>query len=314
MRQDKLVSVIIPFYNTDIRFMQEAVDSVIRQTYEHWELLLVDDGSDLESTACAKHYAEQHPGKIQYLEHPGHQNLGISPTCQLGITRAKGTYIALLDSDDVWLPQKLAQQVAIMDAQPEVGMLYGRAKYWHSWTGLEEDLDRDYVPALGLEAGSLMQPPRFTTLILEGKIMVPCPCSIMVRADTARIAGGFDSLANMYSDQRFYAKVGLIAGVMAANDCWDLYRQHPASICATEKNNEQEWRSAFLLWARDHLQDSGTNNADLLQALRRQLWLHRQPSMPFPRATRQTLRWLKKWCLNLEKALFPASVRRWFWT
>src|ERR1700691_6786421 len=103
------VSIITPFYNTE-RFLQEAIESVLAQTYSNWELLLVDDGSTDGSTAIAHRYADRAPAKIRYLAHPGRENRGLSASRNLGIAGAGGEFLALLDADDVWLPQKLEQQ------------------------------------------------------------------------------------------------------------------------------------------------------------------------------------------------------------
>src|SRR5215217_1612808 len=164
MNSKPLVSVVIIFLNTE-KFIEEAIQSVFAQTYDNWELLLVDDGSTDASTQIALGYAEQHPGKVMYLEQPGHQNRGASVSRNLGISNAKGEYIAFLDSDDVWLPQKLEQQVAIMDSHPEAEMLYGLTQYWHSWTGNPADLQRDFVPELGVQANTLFEPPSLLTLL-----------------------------------------------------------------------------------------------------------------------------------------------------
>ena len=114
MSNKPLVSAIIIFLNAE-KFIEEAIESVFAQTYENWELLLVDDGSTDSSTRIALRYAEQHHDKVRYLEHSGHQNLGMSAARNLGISHAKGAYLAFLDADDVWLPRKLEQQVAIMN-------------------------------------------------------------------------------------------------------------------------------------------------------------------------------------------------------
>src|SRR5918994_2063107 len=105
MSGKSLVSCIVIFLDEE-RFIEEAIKSVFAQTYENWELLLVDDGSTDGSTQIALRYAERHPGKVRYLEHPGHQNRGMSASRNLGISQAKGEYVALLDADDVWLPHK----------------------------------------------------------------------------------------------------------------------------------------------------------------------------------------------------------------
>ncbi len=113
-KDKKLVSVVISFLNEE-NFLTEAIDSVIKQDYPCWELLLVDDGSTDKSTGIAKIYAAQNPDKIKYLEHEGHLNKGLSASRNMGINQAKGELVALLDADDVWLPNKLSHQVAILN-------------------------------------------------------------------------------------------------------------------------------------------------------------------------------------------------------
>ena len=125
MTGQPLISAITIFLNGE-RFIREAIDSVLAQTYQNWELLLVDDGSTDGSSAIALEYARRFPGKIRYLEHDGHQNLGMSASRNAGIRQARGKYIALLDADDVWLPLKFERQAAFMEAHPDVGLLCGR--------------------------------------------------------------------------------------------------------------------------------------------------------------------------------------------
>ena len=103
VKSEDLVTVIVIFLD-EARFIQEAIDSVLVQSYPHWELLLIDDGSRDQSSGIARSIADQRPGKIRYLEHAGHQNLGMSASRNLGIRHAKGKYIAFLDADDVWSP------------------------------------------------------------------------------------------------------------------------------------------------------------------------------------------------------------------
>src|SRR5689334_5372936 len=118
MNNKLLVSIITPFFNTE-NFLQEAIESVIYQTYENWELLLIDDGSTDNSMRIAQEYAAKYPDKIRYLEHHKHQNRGKSTSRNLGINHAKGEYICFLDADDVFMPLKLEKQLAILAAYPE---------------------------------------------------------------------------------------------------------------------------------------------------------------------------------------------------
>jgi glycosyltransferase involved in cell wall biosynthesis len=173
-----LVSGITIFFNTE-KYIEEAIASVFAQTYDNWELLLVDDGSTDGSTAIAKRYAQQYPEKVRYLEHEGHQNRGMSATRNLGIRNAKGEYIAFLDADDVWLPQKLEQQLAIMDSQPEAKVVFGPTQYWYSWTGNPQDTQRNAIRELWLPSNQLFQPPTLLALFLKRKANTPATCSVI---------------------------------------------------------------------------------------------------------------------------------------
>ncbi len=100
MSQDPLVSAIVIFFNAE-QFLREAVDSVFAQTYDNWELLLVDDGSTDGSISIARSYADRHPERVDYLQHEHQGNRGRSTSRNLGISHARGQYVALLDADDV---------------------------------------------------------------------------------------------------------------------------------------------------------------------------------------------------------------------
>src|SRR5689334_8717967 len=114
MNEHPLVSAVIIFFNGE-NFLKESIESVRAQTYPNWELLLADDGSTDGSPALARRYAEAEPSRIKYLEHPGHENRGKNAARNLGVRHARGKYIAPLDHDDVWLPNKLEEQVAILE-------------------------------------------------------------------------------------------------------------------------------------------------------------------------------------------------------
>jgi len=201
-----LVSVIIIFLDARAYF-QEAIESVLAQTYPHWELWLVDDGSVDGSIALAQGYAEQYPQRVHYLAHPGRGHRGMSATRNVGLRHARGEYVALLDADDVWLPHKLEQQVAFLEAHPEAGMLYAPTQYWYSWQGAQAD-QPDFVPELGVEPNVLVQPPALLVRFLQQKAKPPGTCSVLMRRTMVERLGGFvESFQGMYEDQAFFSKV-----------------------------------------------------------------------------------------------------------
>jgi glycosyltransferase involved in cell wall biosynthesis len=317
MSSGSLVSVIIIFLNAE-SFIEEAIESVLAQTYQRWELLLVDDGSSDASTEIARRCAVQNHKQVRYLEHPGHQNRGMGASRNLGIRQAQGEYVAFLDADDVWLPQKLERQVTILNSQPEAAMLYGNTRYWHSWTGNTEDRQRDYVPELGVQTNTLVHPPRLLPLFLKGKAAVPCPCSILVRRDALEQIGGFEeSFHGMYEDQAFYAKICLARPIFVSSECLDLYRQHPDSTCSVTANagDSRSARLSFLNWLATYMSEHKVTDSEVWQALRRELWLHGHPTrLSLPESTHGLLRWTKKWLLRLEEWTVPGPIRRWLWS
>lgn len=102
-----LISIILPTYNR-AHFLPRALDSVFAQTYANWELILIDDGSTDDTAAVTEKYADS---RVVYLFQ---ENRGVSAARNYGIERCRGEFIALLDSDDEWLPAKLQIQLRHM--------------------------------------------------------------------------------------------------------------------------------------------------------------------------------------------------------
>jgi glycosyltransferase involved in cell wall biosynthesis len=303
-----LVSVIVIFLDAE-PFIQEAIGSVFAQTYGTWELLLVDDGSSDGSTEIARQYVEEHPERVRFLEHPGHANRGMSAARNLGIRDARGEYIAFLDADDVWMPHKLEQQVAILDAHPAAAMVYGLDQWWYSWTGKAEDQRRDSTHPLGVPANSLIEPPSLILLFfLTQRATIPNPSAILVRREIMEQVNGFEeAFRGLYEDQAFYAKVCLRAPVFAANACWSRYRQHPDSSVAVTRRAGQEYstRLAFLRWLAAYLTEEGLGEPEIWKALRRQLRRYRHPTLA---------RWLdaaRGLLVAIAGRTLPLPARRW---
>ena len=103
-----LVSIIMPSWNTD-RFMAETIQSVIDQTYTNWELLIVDDCSTDNTDEVVASFKDD---RIKYFHNE--KNSGAALTRNRAMREARGEWIAFLDSDDLWMPEKLERQIAFM--------------------------------------------------------------------------------------------------------------------------------------------------------------------------------------------------------
>ncbi|MCH9049030.1 MAG: glycosyltransferase family 2 protein [Proteobacteria bacterium] len=113
MSQQNLVSIIMPAYNAD-KYIRDGIESVLSQTYQEWELLIVNDCSQDSTAKIVEEYCAQ-DDRIKFYHNE--ENSGPAMTRNNAINRAKGRFIAFLDSDDIWLPEKLDKQVSAMMAK-----------------------------------------------------------------------------------------------------------------------------------------------------------------------------------------------------
>jgi len=253
MSEESLVSVVIIFRDA-ASFLDQAVESVFAQTYSNWDLVLVDDGSTDGSSRLAIRWAEEHAGRVAYLAHPNHTNRGMSASRNLGIRHSRGAYLSFLDADDVWFPNTLAEQVALLQTWTAAAMVYGPIQWWYSWTHRPEDQERDFVEHLGVPAETLVHPPALLPRFLRNKAAVPS--GFLVRRATVERVGGFENaFRGEYEDQAFCAKICLEFPVFASGRCWYRYRQHPDSCVAVALKTGQSRaaRLFFLEWLASYL-------------------------------------------------------------
>ena len=109
MKDNGLVSVIMPSYNT-AKYIADSIESILNQTYPYWELIVVDDCSTDDTDIVVANYLSDE--RIHYLKNE--KNSGAAVSRNYALREARGKWIAFLDSDDVWLPEKLEKQIAFM--------------------------------------------------------------------------------------------------------------------------------------------------------------------------------------------------------
>lgn len=117
------VSVIISVYNGE-RYLAEAIDSVLAQTYQDFELILIDDGS----TDRTKEIIQSYP-TIRYFYQ---ENQGVAAARNLGVAQSRGDYLTFLDADDLWLPEKLALQIEAFAGNPHLDIVTGHIQQFVS--------------------------------------------------------------------------------------------------------------------------------------------------------------------------------------
>lgn len=310
-----LVSVIMPFLNSQL-YIEEAIESVLHQTYSTWELLLVDDGSNDRSSDIALHYTQKYPEKIRYFEHEGHQNCGASASRNLAFRNSKGKYIAFLDSDDVWLPFNLEHFTNILDSYLHADIVYGPTQWWYSWTGDPEDINRDSICNLRVQPNQIVEPPKlFAPFFLTQTAISPCTCSLILRREVIEAVNGFENeFRYIYTDQVFYTKLFLKSSTFITSECGAKYRQHPTSSCATVEKTGKVFaaRSRFLFWLESYVLEQGVKDPDILVALQKAMWVYRHPILPKIIPQIQLIaKQLKRLSEAIAKRTLSLKTRRW---
>ncbi|MBR0797137.1 glycosyltransferase [Bradyrhizobium jicamae] len=264
------VSVITPFLNAEA-YLGDAIASVRSQTFQEWELLLIDDGSTDRSLAIAQAAAAQ-DNRVRLIDHAAQSNRGAAAARNAGIAAANGEFVAFLDADDLFDATKLTEDVALIRANPTAMMLYGPTRWWYP--GEEQ---RDWVEDMSAQAGTLHRPPKLLKdVLLLQKGEVPCTCSVLIRRSAIAGGQGFDEGLALYEDQTLWVRLFLRHPVLVSNVARAVYRQHPASTSAIASNaglydrfEPHAARKKFLEWVAQHFSESGVRDPAIDRALRR---------------------------------------------
>lgn len=308
------VSVVMIFFQAE-RFIEEAIGSVLAQTFERFELLLVDDGSTDGGPAIAARAAARDP-RARVLRHADGANHGMSAARNLGVRQARADVVAFLDADDVWEPDHLEHQLSVLEAHPGADVVGGRALYWRSW---DDPTAADDVTGLAAAPGRLVRPPDMLLAYLdEGWTTVPT-CSLLVRRDTFLACGGSEEgFRGMFEDTALLSKLYLRATTVLTDGVTARYRQHPGSACAVATQtgayraaNPSPSRKQFMEWLDAYLRSSdvqadptaSAGDARLHAAVQREL-------SPYRPAWKAPVRLAVSAVADRARASLPAPVRR----
>jgi len=215
-----LVSVIIPTFNRP-KLLREALESIARQTYPSFEIIVVDDGS---KTPGVGDVCRSFP-QCRYFRQ---ENAGRSAARNFGVKHARGDFLAFVDDDDLWKPDKLARQTAFLTQNPEAGVVHGPA----------EVIGEDALPT-GVVIGA--NNPEWR----EGKVfahavrrcVVKSPTPLMRRSLRARV-GPFNTNLHHGEDWEFWARAAYVTNFGYIKEPLAYYRVHPGS--STEQTTSQE--------------------------------------------------------------------------
>lgn len=185
---DPLVSVIIPTYNR-ARLLRRALDSVLSQTFQDFEVLVVDDGSTDDTEEAVAAFVDP---RIRYLRQL--ENRGVSAARNRGMEEARGEYVAFLDSDDEWLPKKLDLQLRVFRAAREsVGLVY---------TGAEVVYEDGAVQKLVPEHRG-----RIGEVVVGRNVIVGGMSGVMLRRTVVEHVGGLDEAYPAIEDWDYWVRI-----------------------------------------------------------------------------------------------------------
>lgn len=198
------VSVVIPAYNA-AGTLRRAVQSVWAQTCRPMEVVIVDDGSCDDTAAVAWALESEHPGWIHVVQHADGGNHGVSAARNLGIAHAVGEYIAFLDADDEWLPDKMREQMEIFRRHPAVGFVHTFIE-WRD----ERDSGGNREPRVWPRKPVPSPYDRRATLelMLEGRLFM-YPSSVVVRASLLGDTPFIEGLPFQNEDGLFHAMMAI---------------------------------------------------------------------------------------------------------
>lgn len=199
---NELVSIIMPSYNT-ANYIEASIESVRHQTYENWELIIVDDCSTDNTDEVVRPFLTD--GRIHYLKNE--QNSGAAISRNRALREAKGKWIAFLDSDDLWLPEKLEKQVAFMEQNG----------YHFSYTNYEE------INMAGEKTGVRVTGPKRITEAGMFNYCWPGCLTVMYDAEAVGLIQITDIKKN--NDYAMWLKVCRKADCYLLDECLAQYRK-----------------------------------------------------------------------------------------
>jgi len=226
--QKELVSIIIPAYNR-IDYIKETIDSVLNQSYQNIELIVVDDGSSDGTFELLQGYGN----KLTLLTHPNKENKGQSESINLGLKECRGEYIAILDSDDYWNLNYLSEIISYYKKNTGFGLVYS--------SGIAVDSNGNHLYNL--------LPSDHRELNKCGGILLDCyiclPGESIVKRKLYQTVGGFDTTLRAAQDHDMLVRMAEKSNFGFVNKKLFYYRQHEESI--SKKGLSIRWPNGFII-------------------------------------------------------------------
>jgi glycosyltransferase involved in cell wall biosynthesis len=299
------VSIVIPFLNMG-RFLPDSITSILAQTFEDWELLIVDDGSKPEEYSIAQTQRDRDPARIRVLAAKAEPS-GASAARNRGIREASGEYLALLDADDLWHPDKLAHQVGILESFPEAVMTFARVRYFWDDRPPQAEFDQPFEP---LRKG-IYNPPDILPVFYRHNEVYPCPSATLIRLQDFRDIGGFeDRFRKIRTDLAAWTKLATHGPVYADDFIGGRYRQHAGSSVAesAQQGLAFAYDRKFFEWALAYVETIPAPVRRALEPVLCEKMLYYSVQDALSRGFRSSLGW--RWDVGRRLVRYPAFRRR----
>lgn len=235
-----LVSVIIPAYNA-ARFIGETVETVCKQTYRNWELIVVDDGS----TDSTKAILEPYMDRIQYFFQ---ENKGTSAARNAGLRKSKGELIAFLDNDDLWLPEKLELQVWALRTWPDAGFVFTDGISFNESGIRQNSLLPRSLKAWISEQGT--SDPLVSKGWLADEFFLWNPIrsatSVLARKECIEYVGAFDETIAVADDYDLWLRMALRYPIVLIRSCLYMWREREDSCSGPLAARAYRWEEASI--------------------------------------------------------------------
>jgi glycosyltransferase involved in cell wall biosynthesis len=232
------VDIIIPAFNA-AKYLPFALESVSSQTFDDWQILLVDDGSTDNTAEVVAPFLDRFGSKIKYIKQ---NNRGLPAARNTAIRASTAEFLALLDADDVWLPCRLSESLKAFAERPQVGLAYG----------LVTHIDQEGRLG-GTFAGNRRNAEgRIAPYIYMRKVELPCP-TVTFRRQCIDEVGSFDEAMRATEDRDLWLRIALRYEVAFVPKVLAYYRQSPNSMSA----DSQRMLNAQLHFIRKHYGSAG---------------------------------------------------------
>lgn len=224
------VSVVIPAYNGD-RYLGAAINSVLSQIYQDYEIIVVDDGSTDNTAQVAKQYGKA----VRYLSQT---NQGVAASRNLGLAAAMGDYIAFLDQDDLFLPHKLSSQAALLDEKDDLGMVNSGWQIYREDSLGDRQAERQAEPEAAVKPWQQIPQLTATNLIIWKPVFLG---AMLFRRNWLERARGFNTTLEQTPDVDLVMRLAKI-GCPAAwvEQVTVKYRQHETNASHDALRQAQE--------------------------------------------------------------------------